>query len=78
MLCRGIRKGISERLEGCEVEVMEHKIKITAMSKSYYVSASCSCGAWGSFKNLPKSRGYKTEAVQRVRAEFKAHKLEAK
>lgn len=25
MLCRGIRKGISERLEGCEVEVMKNK-----------------------------------------------------
>lgn len=27
MLCRGIRKGISERLEDCEVEVMGKKLK---------------------------------------------------
>ena len=57
---------------------MTHTLKITAMSKSYYVSASCSCGSFSTFKNLPKSRGYKTEAVQRVKAEFKQHKMEAK
>ena len=57
---------------------MTHILKITAMSKSYYVSASCSCGSFSTFKNLPKSRGYKTEAVQKVKAEFKQHKMEAK
>lgn len=57
---------------------MTHILKITAMSKSYYVSASCSCGSFSTFKNLPKSRGYKTEAVQRVKTEFKQHKMEAK
>jgi hypothetical protein len=57
---------------------MNHTLKITAMSKSYYVSASCSCGSFSTFKNLPKSRGYKTDAVQRVKAEFKQHKMEAK
>ena len=56
---------------------MKHTLKITAMRKSYYVSASCSCGNFSSFKNLPKSRGYKTDAVQRVKAEFKLHKAEA-
>jgi hypothetical protein len=57
---------------------MQHTLKMTAMSKSYYVSANCSCGNFSTFKNLPKSRGYKTEAVQRVKAEFKQHKIEAK
>ena len=56
---------------------MKHTLKITAMSKSYYVSAHCSCGNFSSFKNLPKSRGYKTDAVQRVREEFKLHKAGA-
>ena len=57
---------------------MKHTLKITAMNKSYYVSATCSCGSFSTFKNLPKSRGYKTDAVQRVREEFKLHKVEAK
>jgi hypothetical protein len=57
---------------------MTHTLKITAMSKSYYVSASCSCGSFSSFKNLPKSRGYKTDAVKRVKSEFQQHKLESK
>lgn len=56
---------------------MKHTLKITAMSKSYYVSAHCSCGNFGTFKNLPKSRGYKTDAVKRVREEFKLHKAGA-
>jgi hypothetical protein len=57
---------------------MNHTLKITAMSKSYYVSASCSCGSFSTFKNLPKSRGYKTDAVKKVKEEFKSHKLGAK
>ena len=57
---------------------MKHTLKITAMSKSYYVSATCSCGSFSTFKNLPKSRGYKTDAVQRVMAEFKLHKVGTK
>ena len=57
---------------------MIHTLKMTAMSKSYYVSASCSCGSFSTFKNLPKSRGYKTDAIQRVKAEFKQHKAQAK
>lgn len=55
---------------------MKHTLKMTAMSKSYYVSASCSCGSFSTFKNLPKSRGYKTDAVKKVKEEFRLHKLE--
>lgn len=45
MLCRGIRKGISERLEGCEVKVMKLK-KIFA---GYY--------CYGKFWEIQKLHG---------------------
>jgi len=57
---------------------MQHVLKITAMRKSHYVSASCSCGEFSTFKNLPKARGYKTEAVQTVKQEFRLHKVGSK
>ena len=57
---------------------MTHTLKIQAQKHSYDVSANCSCGGFSTFKNLFKSRGYKTDAVKKVKAEFKQHKLEAK
>ena len=57
---------------------MKHTIEITAMRHSYYVSAGCSCGQFSFFRNLPKSRGYKTSAVARAKELFKQHKMEAK
>lgn len=57
---------------------MKHTIQLIAKSKSYYVSAGCTCGNFSFYRNLPKSRGYKTDAVQKAKEEFKLHKLGAK
>jgi hypothetical protein len=55
---------------------MKHQIQIEA--QGYYVAGGCSCGNFSYFRNLPKSRGYKTEAVKRLREVFNQHKVEAK
>ena len=56
---------------------MKHVIQITGGTGAYYLSAGCSCGNFSFFRNLPKSRGYRTDAVKRAREEFKLHKAGA-
>jgi hypothetical protein len=57
---------------------MKHTIQIRGGTGAYYLSAGCSCGNFSFFRNLPKSRGYRTDAVKRARELFKQHKAEAK
>lgn len=57
---------------------MKHTIEITGGTGAYYLSAGCSCGNFSFFRNLPKSRGYRTDAVKRAKELFKQHKVEAK
>jgi len=57
---------------------MNHKIEITGGTGSYYLGAGCSCGQFTFWRNLPKSRGYRTNAIKKAKEEFKLHKLGAK
>jgi len=56
---------------------MQHTIKITGRTGAFYVSVNCTCGNFSFFRNLPKSRGYKTEAIKSAKEQFKQHKLQA-
>jgi len=56
---------------------MNHKIEITGGTGSYYLGAGCSCGQFSFWRNLPKSRGYRTNAIAKAKEAFKQHKMAA-
>jgi hypothetical protein len=78
MLCGGIRKGISERLEGWEVQVMKHTLTIKGGRKDFADSGSCSCGQWSRFLVRVTRRGDIRGNREFIKREFQLHKGEAK
>jgi hypothetical protein len=78
LLCGGIRKGISKRIEDSEVKVMKHTLTIKGGRKHFYDSGSCSCGQWSEFLNRVTRRGDIKGNKEFIKRGFKQHKEEAK